>query len=151
MNMLTHTSNISPEFWKGYWRHSIGFDRMVDTLINSVDTFEGNYPPYDIVKDSDYNYRIVMALAGFTEDDITVEKKEQVLTIEGQTTIEDSYIYKGIASRKFKKIFPLAEGADVISASLKNGLLEVNIEVTIPEDKKPRLIPISNSVCRIVD
>ena len=63
MNMLTHTSNISPEFWKGYWRHSIGFDRMVDTLINSVDTFEGNYPPYDIVKDSDYNLlRDVVAL-----------------------------------------------------------------------------------------
>ena len=65
------------------------------------------------------------------------------LTIEGQTTIEDSYIYKGIASRKFKKVFPLAESADVVSASLKNGLLEVNIEVTIPEDKKPKLINIS--------
>ena len=143
MNMLMQLTNISPEFWKGYWRHSVGFDRMVDTLINSLDTFEGNYPPYDIVKDSDYNYRIVMAVAGFTEDDITVEKKEQVLTIEGQTTIEESYIYKGIASRKFKKVFPLAESADVVSASLKNGLLEVNIEVTIPEDKKPKLIDIS--------
>ena len=116
---------------------------MVNTLINSLDTFEGNYPPYDIIKDSDYNYRIVMAVAGFTEDDISVEKKEQVLTIEGQSTIEDSYIYKGIASRKFKKVFPLAESADVVSASLKNGLLEVNIEVTIPEDKKPKLIDIS--------
>ena len=143
MNMLMQLPNISPEFWKGYWRHSVGFDRMVDTLINSLDTFEGNYPPYDIVKDSDYNYRIVMAVAGFTEDDITVEKKEQVLTIEGQITIEDNYIYKGIASRKFKKVFPLAESADVVSASLKNGLLEVNIEVTIPEDKKPKLIDIS--------
>ena len=110
---------------------------------NFILKHEGSYPPYDIVKDSDYNYRIVMAIAGFTEDDITVEKKEQVLTIEGQTTIEDSYIYKGIASRKFKKVFPLAESADVVSASLKNGLLEVNIEVTIPEDKKPKLIDIS--------
>ena len=145
MNMLMHNANISPEFWKGYWRHSVGFDRMVNTLVNSLDSFEGSYPPYDIVKDSDYNYRIVMAIAGFTEDDITVEKKEQVLTIEGQTTIEDSYIYKGIASRKFKKVFPLAEGADVISASLKNGLLEVNIEVTVPEDKKPKIISISNN------
>ena len=144
MNMLMHTTKISPEFWKGYWRHSIGFDRMVNTLINSLDSFEGNYPPYDIVKDSDYNYRIVMAVAGFTENDISVEKKEQVLTIVGETSVEDSYIYKGIASRKFKKIFPLAEGADVLSASLKNGLLEVNIEVTVPEEKKPKIISISN-------
>lgn len=156
MNMLTHrrTTSFTPDFWKGYWKHSVGFDRMVNTLTRIIDDqnaagtsdpFEGNYPPYDIIKDSDYNYRIVMAVAGFTEDDINVEKKEQVLIIRGETTITDSYIYKGISSRKFQKVFPLAEGADIVSASLKNGLLEINIEVTIPEDKKPKLIPISNN------
>jgi molecular chaperone IbpA len=145
MNMLMHNTKISPEFWKGYWRHSIGFDRLVDTLLNSTDSFEGNYPPYDIVKESDYDYKIVMALAGFTDEDISVEKKEQVLTISGESKQQDTYLYKGIANRKFKKIFPLTEGADVTGASLKDGLLEVNINIAIPEEKMPKLIPINTN------
>ncbi len=145
MNMLMHNTKISPEFWKGYWKHSIGFDRLVDTLLNSTEAFEGNYPPYDIVKESDYDYKIVMALAGFTEQDISLEKKEQVLTISGESNSTDTYLYKGIANRKFKKVFPLAEGADVMNASLKDGLLEVSINVALPEEKMPKLIPINNN------
>ncbi len=146
MNMLMHTRQIAPEFWKGYWKHSIGFDRMVDTLMDtegSFKAFQDNYPPYDIVKQSETNWKIVMALAGFQDTDISVEQKENVLTIRGNTQPEGEYVFKGIATRKFKKVFPLVEGAEVTEASLKNGLLEVNINIAIPEEQKPKLIPIN--------
>ncbi len=145
MNMLMHTQQIKPEIWRGYWKHSIGFDRMVNTLLNSIETFEGNYPPYDIVKESDSTWRIVIALAGFKEEDIAVEQKENIVTIVGYSNSDKEYVVQGIAKRKFKKIFPLVEGAEVTNATLKNGLLEVTINVVIPEEKKPKLIPINNN------
>ena len=74
---------------------------------------------------------------------IFVEQKENVLTIRGNTQPEGEYVFKGIATRKFKKVFPLVEGAEVTEASLKNGLLEVNINIAIPEEQKPKLIPIN--------
>ena len=139
---------VSPEFLKGYWNHSIGFDRMLDTLLNSEGSFkalQANYPPYDIVKESESTWRIIMALAGFNEKDISVEQKENTLTITGQVSSNEDYVFKGIAKRKFNKIFPLVEGSEVTHASLKNGLLEVTVSVVIPEEKKPKLIPINNS------
>ena len=142
MNMLMHNTKISPEFWKGYWRHSIGFDRLVDTLLNSTDSFEGNYPPYDIVKESDYDYKIVMALAGFTDEDISVEKKEQVLTISGESKQQDTYLYKGIANRKFHRRWTIADTIQVTGAEFTDGILRVQLENVVPDEKKPKKIEI---------
>ena len=148
MNMLMSSNRISPEFWKGYWKHSIGFDRMVNTILNGIESdafFESNYPPHDIIKTSDVNWKIILAVAGFKEEEITVEQKENILTITGDSHTDGEYVFKGIATRKFRKVFPLVEAAEVTQAALKNGLLEININVAIPEEQKPKLIPINNS------
>ena len=140
MNMLMSSKRISPEFWKGYWKHSIGFDRMVNTMLNGIESdafFESNYPPHDIVKTSDVNWKIILAVAGFKEEEITVEQKENILTITGDSLTDGEYV--------FRKVFPLVEAAEVTQAALKNGLLEININVAIPEEQKPKLIPINNS------
>ena len=148
MNMIMNTRPVSPEFWNDYWKHSIGFDRVVDNIVNSVGSFaafEGNYPPYDIVKESESDWKIIMALAGFKEEDISVHQKETILTITGCNKSDEEYVFKGIAKRKFKKIFPLVEGSEITNASLKDGLLEISINIAIPEEKKPRMIPINNN------
>jgi molecular chaperone IbpA len=84
-------------------------------------------------------------VAGFKEEEITVEQKENILTITGDSHTDGEYVFKGIATRKFRKVFPLVEAAEVTQAALKNGLLEININVAIPEEQKPKLIPINNS------
>ena len=126
--------------------YSIGFDRMLDTLFDeNVSTT--NYPPYNIVKVSDSEYAIQIAIAGFGKNDIEIETKENTLTVKSvekkEELVDDvEYLHKGISNRAFTRSFTIADDVVVKGATFENGLLNVQLERIIPEEKKPRLIKI---------
>jgi molecular chaperone IbpA len=126
--------------------YSIGFDRMFDTLFDeNVSTT--NYPPYNIVKVSDTEYAIQIAVAGFDKKDIEIETKENTLTVKSVEKKEElmddtTYLHKGISNRAFTRSFTIADDVVVKGATFENGLLNVELERIIPEEKKPRLINI---------
>ena len=128
-----------------FLRSSIGFDHLLRELDNSV-AFKGdNYPPYNIIKGDEENYRIELAVSGFSENELSVEVKENTLTISGtQDTLDDSieYLHKGIGSRNFERKFTVAADLVVTGAEIVNGILAVDMEMVIPEHKKPRTIEI---------
>jgi len=124
----------------------IGFDRVLKTLTRPSFLVENNYPPYDIIKESDDKYIISMAVAGFNRDSLTLKLKEGLLTVEGRHENPGSktnHIYNGIASRYFQKGFQLTENAEITGAKLEDGMLTISVEVNIPEEKKSKLIEIS--------
>jgi molecular chaperone IbpA len=136
--------DLSPLF-----RSSVCFDRMLNTLENAsrVATLDG-WPPYDIVKAGDDDYRIEMAVAGFTEDELTITQERNMLTVAGQKSGEDQsaqYLHRGIAARTFQRRFELADYVKVVDASLVNGLLTINLQREIPDEMKPRRIAIATS------
>jgi molecular chaperone IbpA len=125
----------------------VGFDQLFNNLVNfDFDRSPTTYPPYNIVQDDDYTYAIELAVAGFGEDDISIEHKPEngVLTIEGKapTNGTQNAIYKGIAERSFSRNWTLADNVEVIGASLENGLLRVELERQVPEEKKSKTIKI---------
>ena len=128
--------------------YSIGFDRMFDRLFDdSFVTTTTNYPPYNIVKVSDTDYAIQIAVAGFGKDDIEIETKENTLTVKSVEKKEElvdevTYLHKGISNRAFTRSFTIADDVVVKGATFENGLLNVELERIIPEEKKPRLIKI---------
>ncbi|MBM3543319.1 MAG: Hsp20 family protein [Alphaproteobacteria bacterium] len=132
------------------YRSTIGFDRL-GTLLDSLGTFDGeapSYPPYNIERVGENEYRISMAVAGFGEGDLDIELKENTLTIRGEKNTETesrdkTFLHRGIASRSFERRFQLADHVVVKSASLEHGLLHVDLVREIPEAKKTRSIPIS--------
>ena len=133
------------------WRSTVGFDRLVDLIDESARWTgeETNYPPYNIERTGDNAYRISIAVAGFAENDLTIEAKENTLTIRGekQEKSEENkgeVLYQGIAARAFERRFQLADYVQVTGAKLENGLLHVELVREIPEAKKPRQIPIGN-------
>ena len=123
----------------------IGFNRTLDRL-NTVHTAAVNqsYPPYNIFKVDEDTYRVDLALAGFDKKDIDVSVDNGTLIVKGEVTTEDTAetIHKGIATRKFTRTFALGEYMEVVGAEFKNGMLSVNVERIIPEDKKPKSIKI---------
>ena len=131
---------------------SIGFDDMFDQFENMLGngalTMQSNYPPYNIRKTGKDNYAIEVALAGFSKDDVEVEFEDKVLTVRTkkiEKTVEkngDEIIHKGISQRSFSKSFTIADDVKVGEAKLKDGLLTINCEKIIPEQKKKKLIPI---------
>ncbi len=130
------------------YRNTVGFDRlfsMLDQLV-SVDAAP-SYPPYNIERTGENAYRISVAVAGFTDNDLSIEVKENALTIRGEKKAAEDrkaeVLYQGIAARTFERRFQLADGVQVIGAALENGLLHVDLVRQIPEAKKPRLIPIA--------
>jgi molecular chaperone IbpA len=129
-------------------RSTVGFDRLFSLLdqVNSVDT-GATYPPYNIERTGENAYRITVAVAGFTEDDLSIEVKENSLSIRGDRKVEAGknadVLYQGIAARAFERRFQLADHVEVRGASLANGLLHVELVREIPEAMKPRTIPIS--------
>ncbi|MBY5461800.1 Hsp20 family protein [Rhizobium beringeri] len=130
------------------YRSSIGFDRVFNLLNNAqrvqaVDT----WPPYNIVKAGEDDYRIVIAVAGFGEEDLSVTHERNVLIIAGEKAGKEDaqYLHHGIAGRSFERRFELADHVKVSEASLKNGLLSVELKLEIPEEMKPRRIPIGTS------
>jgi molecular chaperone IbpA len=135
-----------------FYRSTVGFDRLFSTLDQLVGT-EGSapsYPPYDIERTGENAYRISLAVAGFTDPDLSIEAKENTLTIRGEKQTNDEeatgdLLYRGIAARNFERSFQLADHVEVKGASLENGLLHVDLVREIPEAMKPRVIPIMNS------
>ena len=131
--------------------YAVGFDRIFDNLSRYVDNnaTSTGFPPYNIRKEGDYNYVIELALAGFGKDDIEVEVADNTLSIrstkkpfdEDVSSNEDT-VYRGISYRKFERKFTLAEDVVVNEAKLENGMLILNLERVVPEEKKPRLIKV---------
>jgi molecular chaperone IbpA len=133
------------------YRSTVGFDRMFSMLdqFDSVEDSVSNYPPYNIERTGENAYRISVAVAGFTDADLSIETKENRLAIRGekQTNEEETgdVLYQGIAARAFERSFQLADYVEVKGASLENGLLHVDLVREIPEAMKPRAIPIASS------
>ena len=133
------------------YRSTVGFDRifsMFDEL--GVEGSVPGYPPYNIARTGENAYRISVAVAGFTDADLSIEAKESKLTIRGEKLTNDEektgdVLYQGIAARPFERGFQLADYVEVTGASLENGLLHVDLVREIPEAMKPRAIPIANS------
>lgn len=140
-----HTLDFTPLF-----RSTVGFDRLSQMLENSLVSDQGTaYPPYNIVKLDDDNYRITMAVAGFGEKDIDITAKENQLFVTGKAAPREDvkkgavYLHRGIAERAFERRFQLAEHIRVAGASLDNGLLTIDLLREIPEASKPRKIVIA--------
>jgi molecular chaperone IbpA len=123
------------------FRSTVGFDRLFDMLDGAADQ---GYPPYNIERTDENKYRISVAVAGFAEKDLTAEVRDGVLSVAGRHDEDEeaSYLYKGIAGRAFERLFQLAEHVEVKGARLENGLLHIDLERAIPEEKKPRRIAI---------
>lgn len=127
------------------YRSSIGFDRVLDALeaasrVESID----KWPPYNIAKIGEDDYRITMAVAGFTQDDVTVTQERNMLVVSGEKTGEDNgqYLHRGINGRAFQRRFELADHVKVSDASLVNGLLTIELKRELPEEMKPRRIAV---------
>ena len=143
------TRNLS--VWNSLRPFSVGFDSIFDEfdrMLESTERYSTNYPPYNIKRVNDTDYRIEVALAGYSKDDIEVELKDSNLTVRNKTkdkTINEEgngIIHKGISTRQFERAFTISEDIKVKDAELKNGLLTIDLERIIPDEKKPRLIEI---------
>ena len=135
---------------------SIGFDSMFDRLLGDSTQHVSNsqgYPPYNIRKDGDTKYFIEMAVAGLSEEDLEVELKESVLQIRSKQSTEDeaNYVHRGIAKRTFERAFTLSDDIVVKDCDLTNGMLTVELEKIIPEEKQARLIPIGNKKIKSIN
>jgi molecular chaperone IbpA len=134
------------------YRSTVGFDRMFNLLdsVGGVEASAPTYPPYNIERTGDNEYRVTMAVAGFGEDDLSIEAKENTLTVKGEKTSEteekeNEFLYRGIAARAFERCFQLADHVEVKGATLENGLLHIDLVREIPEAMKPRTIAIGKT------
>ncbi len=130
------------------FRSTVGFDRLFDTLdqVSQHDAGQ-SYPPYNIERSGEHNYRVSIAVAGFAEKDLNVEVRDGLLTVVGKREEakgdNKGLLYQGIAGRAFERRFQLADHVEVRGAKLENGLLHVDLEQIVPEEKKPRRIVIN--------
>ena len=141
--------NRTLSIWNELRPYSVGFDNIFDHFSNTLEfTHSQNqsYPPYNINKVDDLNWQIEMALAGFSKKDISVETANGQLKIQSVDTESDSkddeVIHRGISKRKFTKSFTLADDVVVNAAELKDGMLLIDVEKIVPDEKKPRTIKI---------
>lgn len=138
------------------YRSTVGFDRLFN-LLDSVTGFDEGvqaYPPYNIERLGENEYRITMAVAGFGQDEIRVEVKEQTLSVTGAKKAEEKdrqFLYRGIAARSFERRFQLADHMEVKGADLKDGLLHIDLVRNVPERLKPRTIAIGNGQTKQVE
>ena len=142
--MRTLDFDLSP-----LYRSAIGFDRIASLLENlNTSGNQNGYPPYNIELLGENDYRITMAVAGFTDDELDIESRENVLLVKGKKESEKTdskYLYQGIAERNFERRFQLADHVRVTGANLENGLLHIELVREIPEAMKPRKIKIGQS------
>ena len=126
--------------------YAVGFDRIFDNLsrYTSDNMQSTGFPPYNIRKEGDYNYVIELALAGFGKEDIEVEVADGTLSVRSvkENSEDESTVYRGISSRRFERKFTMADDIVVNGAKLENGMLTVELERVVPEEKKPRLIKV---------
>ena len=135
------------------YRSTVGFDSLVSMLgqLAEFDKETPTYPPYNIERLTDNEYRITMAVAGFGKDDVEIEVKENTLSIRGEkkeAAKEPTFLHRGIAARNFERRFQLADHVEVKGADVKDGLLSVDLEREVPERLKPRLIEIGAAVAK---
>lgn len=139
------TFDLSP-----LYRTAIGFDRLAD-MLSSASRVDGNgYPPYNIEARGEDQYRISMAIAGFSESELDIVTEQNTLTVSGQKAADDEhedreFLYRGIATRSFERRFQLADHVRVVSARLENGLLHIELQRELPEKMKPRRIEIGGN------
>jgi molecular chaperone IbpA len=144
------TYDLSP-----LWRSTIGFDHVFN-LLDDTARWSGedqHYPPYNIERTGDDRYRISLALAGFSADEVDITAEQNVLTVEGRKSEkgEHQYLYQGISARPFKRVFNLADHVQVTGASFQNGLLKIDLVRELPEAMKPRRIAINGSANQQID
>ncbi len=123
----------------------VGFDRILNRMHATTPGQTNNYPPYNIVKVDEDNYTIELAVAGFVEEEIDVEVKEGILYVLGEKADNETpidYLHKGISARAFHRSFTLSDTIVVRGADLRQGILKINLENIVPEEKKPRKIAI---------
>jgi len=139
---------------------TVGFDSMFDRLFGALDHPNPNpnnkqgYPPYNIRKDGETKYFIEMAVAGLSEEDLEVELKEGILSVQSKPLNEEdetTYVHRGIAKRTFERNFTLSDDVIVKGCGLINGMLTVELEKVIPEEKRARLIPIGNKKIKSIN
>ena len=133
-----------------FYCSTVGFDRVFSMLdqLNGVEDPAPSYPPYNIARTGENAYRISVAVAGFTEADLSIETNENRLTIRGEKQPKETasdLLFQGIAARTFERSFQLADHVGVKGASLENGLIHVDLVREVPEGMKPRVIPIAGS------
>ncbi|AZO67277.1 MAG: Hsp20 family protein [Mesorhizobium sp.] len=125
------------------YRSSIGFDRIFDLLENAPQT--DSWPPYDIERSDENSYRVTIAVAGFSEDDLDISHEPNLLIVSGERKEQDKveYLHRGLPVRPFTRRFELADHMTVTGASLNNGLLTIDLVREVPEEMKPRRITIT--------
>lgn len=145
---MASTLSLAPLF-----RQSVGFDRFNDLFESALRSEAGNtYPPHNVEKHGDDHYRIVIAAAGLAEEDMEIQVEKGVLTIAGGKREHDkdvTYLHQGIAQRAFRLSFRLADHIEVQGASLTNGLLSIDLLRVIPEEAKPKRIPIGGAEAKL--
>ena len=148
MLQLARHSAFTPQDLQKMMGFSVGFDSIFDRFFDMDLTRDSGYPPYNIRKINEAQYVIEIALAGFSKDDIEVEVTEGTLTVrskkEEETNGDESFVHKGIAKRSFLRSWTLSDDIIVKGADLKDGMLIINLEKVIPDEKKPRLIQIGS-------
>jgi molecular chaperone IbpA len=139
---MSNHSNLQP-----YQRFGIGFDHLfneLDRLMQVSTPSNGGYPPFNLEKLAENNYRITLAVAGFTEKDIEITQQENSLVVTGHQVEEDTakYLHRGIATRNFKREFVLGDRVEIKTAALKDGMLVIDLTEIVPEEAKPKRIPL---------
>ena len=138
LSLLDNFNQLTP--------YAVGFDRIFDNLsrYTSDNMQSTGFPPYNIRKEGDYNYVIELALAGFGKEDIEVEVADGTLSVRSvkENSEDESTVYRGISSRRFERKFTMADDIVVNGAKLEHGMLTVELERVVPEEKKPRLIKV---------
>jgi molecular chaperone IbpA len=129
-------------------RYSVGFDRLFDLINANAQRIAGqdaNFPPYDITRTGEDSYRITLALAGFSSDEIAITAQQNLLSVAGNKADKGDreFLHRGITAQSFERQFNLADHVEVTGASYENGLLQINLARRIPEAMKPRRIPIN--------
>jgi molecular chaperone IbpA len=132
--------------------HFIGFDHVWSEIERLSDMADNKlYPPHNVVKHTETQFSVELALAGYSQDDLTVEVKDGILVVQGngrptlEGEVEREYLHRGISAKKFTRTFRLSEHVVVDGADFKDGLLVIDLKVVIPEEKRPRIIPIGQT------
>lgn len=133
--------------------HFIGFDHVWNEIERLSDMADNKlYPPHNVVKIDENKFTVELALAGYNPDDLTVEVKDGILVVTGDKSSEErEYLHRGISSKKFTRTFRLSEHVVVDGADFKDGLLVIDLRVEIPEEKRPRTIPIGNNATLLTE
>jgi molecular chaperone IbpA len=138
------------------YRSTVGFDRLFTLFDQLGDNGTPGYPPYNIERTGENAYRVTVAVAGFSEAELSIEAKENTLTVKGEKVAKTDekkaeVLYQGIAARAFERVFRLADHVEVKSAALENGLLHIDLVREIPEAMKPRTIRIAGGTNKVLD